>query len=149
MADALRPPRRHAHRLDCVETHRVHVSLIGNFPPSLWSSFLLSSVLFSLCALLPSRFSVIMLDVCITLVVLPIQSFLILSVSVTPHIHLNIHFSFVSVLVSCPFCCCPGLSSVQHCWSYYCSPSTSLASSCSTTLHCMSSSFSNLHSLSA
>ena len=122
-----------------------------------------------------SRFSAIILDVCVTLVIIVIHTFLALSFFVTPHICLNILISFVSLLASCHLCysthpsqhphlirlypcfvsscCCRCLSSVHHYWSYYwfyrCSPSTSLASFCRTTLHCMSSSFSNQRSLPA
>ena len=36
-------PRCPVYHLECVDTHRVHVSFTGIFPPGLWSSFLSSS----------------------------------------------------------------------------------------------------------
>ena len=49
-----------------------------------------------------SRFSVILLDACTTLVVHRMCSFRILSLLVTPHIHLSILISFTSSRASCP-----------------------------------------------
>ena len=69
-----------------------------------------SSILLTVCApfiLLTwpyhfSRFSIIFLDACTTLVVLQMCSFRILSLLVTPHIHLSILISFTSSRASCP-----------------------------------------------
>ena len=67
------PPCRPVYRLDCAETHGVHVSFTAIFQPRLWSHLLgMSSVLFSLCALCPfssyvhtiSAVSLISLDAC-------------------------------------------------------------------------------------
>ena len=49
-----------------------------------------------------SRFSVIFFDACTTLVVPLMCSFRILSLLVTPHIHLSIVISFTSSRASCP-----------------------------------------------
>ena len=49
-----------------------------------------------------SRFSVIFLDACTTLVVPLMFSFRIVSLLVTPHIHLSIRISFTSCRASCP-----------------------------------------------
>ena len=99
-----------------------------------------------------SRFSVIFLDACTTLVVPLMCSFRILSHLVTPHIHLSILISFTFSRASCPLVVVQvsapynraGLTTVGKP-----TPSASLASSCHTTLHCISSSFPMLHSLSA
>ena len=62
-----------------------------------------------------SRFSVIFLDVCTTLVVPLMCSFRIVSLLVTPHIHLSI--SFTSSRAYCPLIVPPGLCTIQQSWS--------------------------------
>ena len=65
-----------------------------------------------------SRFSVIFLDACTTPVVPLMCSFRILSLLVTPHIHLSILISFTSSLDPCLSPCCrPGFCTIQQSWS--------------------------------
>ena len=63
--------------------------------------------------------SYILLDICVTLVVPLIASFLVSSFSVTLRIRLKIPIAFISIVASC-LCCCPTFSAVQHCWSDCC-----------------------------
>ena len=98
-----------------------------------------------------SRFSVIFFDACTTLVVPLMCSFRIVSLLVTPHIHLSILISFTSSRASCPIVVAQVFVPYNRAglitfFKHF--PSVSLASSCHTTLHCISSSFSMLHSLS-
>ena len=65
-----------------------------------------------------SRFSVIFLKACTILVVPLTCSFRILSLRVTPHIHLSIVISFTSNRAQfLSSRCCPGFSTIQHSWS--------------------------------
>ena len=69
-------------------------------------------------SVLPATKSVIFVDACSTLVVPLMCSFRILSLRVTPHIHLSILASFtymLSCFLSCR--CCPGLCTIQPNWS--------------------------------
>ena len=90
----------------------LHASFLLRFgrPLLLFSGLSTSSVLLTMCSsfiLLRwpyhfSPFSIFFLDACTTLVVPRMCSFRILSLLVTPHIHLSILISFTSSRASCP-----------------------------------------------
>ena len=102
---------------------------------------------------LPATKSVIFVDACTTLYGVPLMcSFRILSLRVTPHIHLSILVSFTYSRASCLLVVSQvsapydraGLTTVEFCKPFH---SVSLAFSCHTKLQGISSSFSMLHSL--
>ena len=88
----------------------MHLSILGLAVLFFFSPVSPHLTFFSLCAPLSfsshghhfSRFSVIFLDACTTPVVPLMCSFRILSLLVTPHIHLSILISFTSSRASCP-----------------------------------------------
>ena len=102
--------------LSCVSPTSVisllHASVHVRFgcPLLLFPGMSTSSILLTICSsfiLLTwpyhfSRFSVIFFDACTTLVVPLMCAFRILSLLVTPHIHLSIRISFTSSPASCP-----------------------------------------------
>ena len=83
----------------------VHVSLSHLFPGMSTSNILLTMCSSFILFTWPyhfSRFSVIYVDACTTVVVPLMFSFRIVSLLVTPHIHLSILISFTSSRASCP-----------------------------------------------
>ena len=103
-------------------------------------------------SVLPATKSVIFVDACTTLGVHLMCSFRILSLRVTPHIHLSILVSFTYSRASCLLVVSQvsapynraGLTTVKFYKPFH---SVSLAFSCHTKLHGISTSFSMLHSL--
>ena len=92
-------PRRLVYHLDCVETHRVHVSFADIYPPRHWSSFLLHAM-----SVISSLFTLS-------------SSFLLIT---CPH-----HFSHFSVI----FCMCVFLwLFIQSCLSLLLETSMSISS---------------------
>ena len=116
IADDLIPPCCPVCRVVLFQPHFCHVSLAASFhlrfgrPLLLFPGISTSNILLTMCSsfiLLTwpyhfSRFSVIFLDACTTPVVPLMCSFRILSLLVTPHIHLSILISFTSSRASFP-----------------------------------------------
>jgi len=112
--DYLHP--RPVYRLECVATHGVHVSIAGIFPPGrpffLLPALSVIGTLFTMCSsslliICPyhmSRFSVIFVDACVTLLFPLIYLFLVF---VIPHILFNFRTRIhIYILYTVNVLCC-------------------------------------------
>ena len=135
--------------LSCLSCMHLSIGRFGR-PLLLFPGMSTSNILLTMCSsfiLLTwpyhfTRFSVIFLDACSTLGVPLMCSFWILSLLVTPHIHLSILISFTSSVLLVPSLSPRFLHhTTELVGPQFCKPSppASLAYSCHTTLHCISS----------